>query len=115
MSWKKRGKKGWLGKKTAKELSEPTERNYAKAEVKQALQEELEGDDFRYPHYKASPNPEKKLEGRVKSIKNNIIQWERMEEQYKRRNSLLGKHLNWLKSWLDKTKTKLNNIKNKKL
>ena len=116
MSYKKRAKAGWCTSK--KECKEKIykERQYEKKEINQALTEIDAGEDFRYPHYKASPNPEKKLEGRVKSINNNIIQWERMEEQYKRRgidNYWNSKHLNWLKSWLYKTKKKLNDMQKK--
>lgn len=47
MSWKKRGKAGWTGKKEAK--SKPSvERNFAKDEIRQELKEIEEGDGFRY-------------------------------------------------------------------
>ena len=113
MSYKKRAKAGWCTSK--KECKEKIykERQYEKKEVKQALEEMDAGDDYRYPHYKASPNPEKKLEGRIKSIEQNINMWTRRKEsanyEYWANN-----HLNWLKSWLNSTKDKLKKLKDKK-
>lgn len=62
MNWKKRGQKGWLGKKTAKEISKGRERQYAESEIKQQLQEDFEGDDFRYTGGKKKKNEIARLE-----------------------------------------------------
>jgi hypothetical protein len=112
MSYKKRARAGWCTSK--KECKEKIykERQYEKKEIKQALTEMDAGEDFRYPHYKASPNPEKKLEGRIKSIENNIFCWTRRKESG-RYDYWAGDHLNWLKTWLYETKKKLNNMRKK--
>jgi hypothetical protein len=62
MNWKKRGQKGWLGKKTAKEVSKGRERQYGDQDVKQQLQEDFEGDDFRYTGGKKKKNKLAQLE-----------------------------------------------------
>ena len=62
MSWKKRGKSGWVGKKTAKENSKGREREYGKQEVRQQLQEDFEGDEFRYRGGKKKKNEIARLE-----------------------------------------------------
>lgn len=47
MSYKNRQRAGWASRKETKE-NIYKERRYAKEEIKQALQEELEGDAYRY-------------------------------------------------------------------
>lgn len=57
--YKKRGQAGWNGRKTAKEISKYKERQFSKTEIKQEMQEHLEGDEYRYRH-KKSPTPNEK-------------------------------------------------------
>lgn len=62
MSWKKRGKKGWTGKKTAKNDTKGRERQYADQEIRQQIQEDFEGDDYRYNYHRKKQNEIARLE-----------------------------------------------------
>jgi hypothetical protein len=50
MNYKKRAKGNWNGGKRYKKQSNRDERQYEKEELSQALQEELEGEDYRYKY-----------------------------------------------------------------
>jgi len=50
MTYKKRARNGWNTGKHCKRNSNNRERTYAKEEIKNELEEVIEGEDFRYRH-----------------------------------------------------------------
>ena len=89
-NYKKRGRAGWVGKKEAKGKIH-RERNYEKQEIRQALQEIEEGDDYRYLH-KA-----KRVKNEKARLENTIRWYERTIEKYKQREwGIFGS--GWLES-----------------
>ena len=113
-NWKKRGQAGWNGRKYAKEVSKHQERQFAKKEIKQELQEKLEGSDYRYKHLSRKGDPERKLRGRIKGIETYIQRWINRKDLTSWYRYSANDHLNWLRSWLDKTKKKLEIFKKTK-
>ena len=100
MNWKKRGQAGWTGRKTAKEISKGSERQYGKQEVRQQLQEDFEGDDFRYTHQG------KKVKNEQSRLENTIVWYERVIADHKMRNYVSWCGDGWLESGLKKAKAK---------
>lgn len=108
MSYKKRGRAGWTGKKEAK--SNPSrERNYAKDEIRQELKQIEEGDDFRY---RAS----NKKKNKIVSLKYWIELYEAKAEKAKIRGDVC-KYFGY-SGWMDgakQLKEKLAKLENKEL
>lgn len=66
MSYKKRAKDGWNCGKSYKRDSNKQERIYEKGEIRQAMQEYEEGEDYKYPHKaKRTHNRKMQLENRI--------------------------------------------------
>lgn len=81
MNWKKRGRKGWTGKKFAKETTKSRERQYGNSEIKQQIQEDLEGDDFRYRGGKKKKNKIAKYQYWADYYRKRAIEEELKEEK----------------------------------
>ena len=62
MTYKKRARSGWNGDK---KRSNEKERQYEKEEIRQALEEHEQGEDFRYRRVSRTPNKIKRLEYRI--------------------------------------------------
>jgi len=100
MSWKKRGQAGWTGRKTAKNETKGRERQYGEQEVRQQLQEDFEGDEFRYTYQG------KKVKNEQSRLENTIAWYERVLADYKMRDYTSCFGNGWLESGLKKAKTK---------
>jgi len=98
MSWKKRGQAGWTGSKTAKETTKGRERQYGEKEIKQQLQEDFEGDEFRYTGGKKNKN-------KVAQLENWLGYYERCQKEGK--DWLFG---NW-ESQINKIKKQIEELK----
>lgn len=112
MSWKKRGQKGYTGKKTAKEITKGRERQYGEQEIRQQLQEELEGDDYRYYGGKKKTNRIAKHEYWRDRYKKRALEQELKEER--------GQGCSYLssykyKKWAEEEQEKINELKEQKL
>ena len=83
MNWKKRGRKGWTGKKYAKNETKGSEREYGKQEVRQQLQEDFEGDNFRYTGGKKKRNLIARRKNWIKWYQRRIQEEELREERAK--------------------------------
>lgn len=81
MNWKKRGRKGWLGSKTAKEVSKGRERQYANKDIKQQLQEDFEGDDFRYNGGKRKRNRKAQIENWISYYQRRLLEEDLKQER----------------------------------
>lgn len=98
-TYKKRGQAGWTGRKEAKSKNY-IERNFAKQDIKQALEEIEAGEDYRYLHKaKKANDPETRL-------KKNIAWYERVLADYKMRDFVGFMGNGWLESGLKKAKAK---------
>lgn len=85
MSYKKRGQKGWVGKKEAKSYQK-SERQYAKSVVDKELDMIHQGDEFREKHKKKAkkPNEEGRIKKQIAWYERMIPRWERASnEKYK--------------------------------
>lgn len=71
MSYRKRAKDGWCSGKKYKQQSNQNERQFEKTEIRQAMQEFEEGEDYKYPH-KAKRNHNRKMQ-----LENRIAKYER--------------------------------------
>ena len=110
MSWKKRGKKGWTGKKTAKNDTKGRERQYADQEIRQQIQEDFEGDDFRYSGGKKNKNKMASLEYWRDRWKQRALEYEIIEEKEKR--------IGWMssykyKEWANDCQKQIDDLKKK--
>ena len=111
MNYKKRGRAGSCGKKEAKgKISR--ERNYAKEEVKQALKELDEGDEYRYPHYaRKELTKEQKTQKQLSWFEHIYERWTRPNDVKRREaqdhDGYFAKHLNWIRSNIQRLKDKL--------
>lgn len=83
MDWKKRGQKGWKGSKTAKELTKGRERQYGESEVNQQLQEDFEGDKYRYTGSKRFKNYKASYQSRIDRYERRLCQEILKEETMK--------------------------------
>lgn len=102
MSYKKRGRAGWTGKKEAKGKI-GRERIYAKKEIKQALTEIEAGEEYRYPHHSpVTPNEKARLESQI----------EKTEHRLNRYREWSNSGYMW-KSWASRAKSQLDKLKNK--
>lgn len=72
MSYKKRAKTGWNAGKKYKEASNRSERLFEKQEVRQELEIEAQGDNFRYKH-RRSPKSKTTLE----KMQRDLIRYEK--------------------------------------
>lgn len=111
MTYKKRAKSNWSAGKKYKPQSNRKEREYAKSEVKQSLQEEYEGEEYRYHINKRNTNKEAKLKGKIKRIEDSIERFKRYLD--KDNWTWHNDHINWLRDWLKETKEKLQKVINK--
>lgn len=111
MSYKNRQKAGEYSSKSIKEQIHK-ERNYAKKEIKQALQEEHEGDDYRYHINNKTKNEEASLKGAIKSAESRLSYYERALALYE--DSWYNRYVNRIKSDIKSLKEKLLNWKEKK-
>ena len=66
MTYKKRARSGWNGDK---QRSNEKERQYEKEEIRQALEEHEQGEDFRYRYSSKNPNKIARLEYRIEKYK----------------------------------------------
>lgn len=110
MDWKKRGRKGWTGKKFAKNETKGRERQYGDSEAKQQLQEDFEGDEFRYKGGKKKKNPIASLEYRLDWYKKTALESELREEKYGRSRTSSGywkKRAKEIEKEIDELKKKL--------
>jgi hypothetical protein len=110
MSWKKRGRKGWTGKKTAKNDTKGRERQYANQEIRQQIQEDFEGDDFRYNGGKKKKNEIASLEHWRDHWLKRALECEIREEKEKR--------IGWMssfkcKEWAREYQEKIDDLKKK--
>ena len=103
MSYKKRARAGWCGRKEAKDKIYK-ERLYAKKEIAQAEQEILEGDSFRYNGSKRTPNKIAQLQYWL------TLYARRMEDAKKRDDRCRWTGYSAYKSSYDKTKKELEDL-----
>ena len=104
MSYKKRGRAGWVGKKEAK-TKIGRERNYAKKEIRQEIRQLEEGDDFRYRN-----KPSKKILTTKQKIEKELAWYERVLEKWSRPNVESQRKKNDFNGWYSRT---LNSYKDK--
>ena len=111
MSYKKRGRAGWVGRKEAKSKIR-RERNYAKSEIRQELRIVEEGEDFRYKHKsKKILTNKQKIEKRLAWYERVLEEWTRpnREAQWKKydHDSWFGRYVNSLRDKAKKLKKEL--------
>lgn len=100
MSYKKRGREGWIGKKSAKE-AEGSERIYAKEEIKQELNKIEAGDSYIEKGKVRKRNEVARLESRLAKA-------EAGQKTWTQRDSWLGK---FYRDWVKELKEKLERFK----
>lgn len=105
MTYRKRAKGGWNAGKAYKKESNRSERQFSKDEIKDELQEILEGEDFRYPHYSKTTNELEKTKYEIKSLEHRIVKWTRFVKD-RLTNNFFNNYLNSLRHSLKKTKEK---------
>lgn len=113
MNWKKRGQKGWTGKKYAKNETKGRERQYADQEVKQQIQEVFEGDEFRY-------NGGRKKKNEIASLEYWRDHWIKraLEYEIKEEKEEKEKRISWMssfkyKQWAREYQEKIDKLKDK--
>lgn len=117
MSWKKRGQKGWTGAKTAKELTKGRERQYGESEIKQQLQEDFEGDEYRYTSGKRKKNEKARVKYRLayyeQRLKVEELKRDRAREKGERYHDCGWFGLSYYSSSVDRCKKELEELENK--
>jgi len=107
MSYKKRGKAGWVSGKEAKENIKK-ERMYSREEIRDIMKEEYEGEDFRYQHQsKKKPNKEEKIIKQLNWYELTAEKWGRS-----RFSNIFDSR--WFNSGIAKCKKQLKKIRDKK-
>lgn len=110
MNWKKRGQKGWTGKKTAKNDTKGRERQYAEQEIKQQLQEDFQGDEFRYSGGKKKKNEIASLEFWRDRWNQRALEYQIREEKEKRIGFMSSYEY---RKWAEELQNKIDDLKKK--
>lgn len=110
-NYKKRGQKGWTGKKEAK-TKEYRERLYAKKEIEKELKIEECGDSFREKP-KPSQKKDKKIKNKIKSLENSLEFWEQRAEEAKGKPDCKYFGYSWYRSRAEDMKKQIQKLKEK--
>ncbi len=116
MSYKKRARAGWTGKKEAK-TKIYKERQHGKKEIDEAQEQILQGDDFRYKgSKKKKPTKEQKVDNEIRWLEGRVEYWRRPNIQnsiHDSMNSWIGRTVIGYEYRLKKLKDEKKKNKNK--